>query len=84
MKTPLKIEDFREGLGVKCLKLTGFSTEEIDELTHCDYRDLKKRVVEIANERNNGIGTCWECGYGVYNAWTRGNEVFIEVGNSCD
>lgn len=84
MKTPLGIETFREGLGVRCLKLTGFSEEEIQELAHCDYRDLKKRVVEIANERNNNIGTCWERGYGVYNAWTHGNEVFIEVGVSCD
>lgn len=84
MKTPLAIETFREGLGVRCLKLTGFSEEEIQELAHCDYRDMKNRIVEIANDRNSGIGTTWQCGYGIYNAWTHGNEVFIEVGVSCD
>lgn len=84
MGDPLKIETFREGLGVRCLKLTGFSEEEIQELAHCDYRDMKNRIVEIANERNSGIGTTWQCGYGIYNAWTHGNEVFIEVGVSCD
>lgn len=81
---PLKIDVFRVGMGIKTLELSGFTPEEFSELEHCDYRDLKKRVVEIANERNGNIGTCWEQGYGIYNAWTRGGSVFIEIGSTCD
>ena len=81
---PLNIETFRHGFGVNTLKLTGFTKEEFYELEHCDYRDAKKMVVQIANERNGNIGTCWQRGNGIYNIWTRDDAVFIEVGSSCD
>lgn len=80
----LTIEIWRAGFGVNTLKITGFTEAEMEELKHCDYRDLKTRVVEIADERNGNIGTCWTRGYGIYNAWTNDNAVFIEVGSSSD
>lgn len=80
----LTIETFREGLGVRCLKLTGFTPEELSELNSMDYREMKEKILEIADDRNDGIGTCWARGYGVYNAWIRDNAVYVEVGNSCD
>ena len=84
MDNRLTIETFREGLGVKTLKLTGFTEKELSELNSMDYREMKETIVQIANDRNNGIGSCWACGYGLYNAWIMDGAVYIEIGTSCD
>ena len=81
---PLTIETYRKGFGVDTLKLTGFTEDEMYELQHCDYREIKEIVIDIANKRNDGIGYQWARGYGIYNAWTTSEAVYIEVGQSCD
>lgn len=81
---PLKIETFREGYGSRCMKVTGFTEEELYELEHIDYRDMKKKIVEILDERNSGTGTVWSCGYGLYTAWIRDGALYVEIGTSCD
>lgn len=80
----LKIEDFRKGLGIDTKKITGFTEKELSELNSMDYREMKEKIVEILDSRNGDIGTCWHCGYGIYNAWIRDGAVFVEVGNTCD
>ena len=83
-EVPLKIETIRESFGTKTIQLTGFSEKDLSELNSMDYRDMKDKIVEIADARNHGIGTCWHNGYGIYNAWILDGSVFIETGTSCD
>ena len=81
---PLNVETFSEGFGSKCMKITGFTAQELDELEHMDYRDMKKKIVEMLDERNGKLGTRWVCGYGLYTAWIRNQALFVEIGSSCD
>lgn len=83
-KTPLGIKITHEGFGKKTIQLTGFTEQELSELNSMDYREMKSKIAEIADERNNGIGTCWYNGYGIYNAWIGDGCAYIEIGTSCD
>lgn len=80
----LTIEDFRKCIGTDTKKITGFTEKELSELNSMDYREMKEKIVEILDSRNGNIGTCWYCGYGIYNAWIRDGAVFVEIGNTCD
>ena len=80
----LNIETFSEGFGSRCMKITGLTEEELHELDHMDYRDMKKKIIAMLDERNDRLGTQWSCGYGLYTAWIRNGALFVEIGNSCD
>ena len=80
----LKVEEFKRSIGTKTMKIDGFTGEELYDFERMDYRDMKNQVLEELDKRNNGIGTCWHNGYGVYNMWTRDNSVYVEIGTSCD
>lgn len=80
----LKVETFREGLGVNTMKVTGFTDREINELGSMEHGELEEAVLNLLNERNHGAGTVWKCGYGVYRVWVCGYAVFVEIGRSCD
>lgn len=87
MKEPLKVSTFRNGIGVKVMKVEGFTDEEFYDLTHMDYRDMKKEVLRLLDERNGKLGTNWYRGYGVFSMFTNTGYpgcIFVEMGNSCD
>lgn len=76
----IKIETFRSGLGVDCMKLTGFSESELSELNSMDYRDMKATIVAVLDNRNNGLGSEWVEKRDLFNAWIREGAVFVEIG----
>ena len=81
----LTIESPRQMIiGTQVKKITGFTDEEISELNSMDYREMKETVLNILDERNGNIGTCWACGNGVYQMWINDGAVFVEIGSSCD
>ena len=66
------------------MKVSGFTEKELSELNSMDYREMKETVLTMLDFRNNGKGTCWHNGYGVYQMWIRDGAVYVEIGNSCD
>lgn len=76
----IKVETFRSGLGVDCMKLTGFSERELSELNSMDYREMKSTIIAVLDNRNNGLGTQWAEKRSLYNAWIREGAVFVEIG----
>lgn len=76
----LKTECFREQIGTRIMKVTGYSEREISELNSMDYRDMKERVLKDLGS----VGICWALGYGVYTMWISGSDVMVEIGKSCD
>ena len=80
----LKIVNDRTGMGVSIKKITGFTTRELNELGSMEHDEFREKVLDMLDRRNNGTGSCWQCGYGVYQMWISGDAVYAEVGNSCD
>lgn len=83
----LNINPDRYGIGVNLWKISGLTDAELSELNSMDYRDMKDKIVEIADTRESnhrGIGTQWAMGYGIYNAYIKGKDVYVEVGSTCD
>lgn len=79
--TPLTIETKRGAFG-NTHTVTGFTVEELERLRK--MKDPIDEVVSILDERNGRIGTCWECGYGIYGMSIGKESVCITTGSSCD
>lgn len=80
----LDVSEYRVNLATKVMKVTGFTAKELDELNSMDYREMKDTVLCTLDDRNNGLGNVWHCGYGVYTLWIKNDSVFVEIGRSCD
>lgn len=84
MAMPLKVENDYHLVGSTIMKVTGFDDRELSELNSMDYREMIETVLNALDERNNGLGSCWQNGYGVYTMWITDKSVMVEIGNSCD
>ena len=79
----LKIEKTQSGRLVT-VKITGFLDGELGELKSMEHGEAQDKLLEMLDSRNNGIGSCWACGYGVYGMWFDNEAAYINIGNSCD
>ena len=52
--------------GMDTMKISGFGDGELSELKSMDHYEAKDKLLEVLDSRNDGIGTMWACGYGVY------------------
>ena len=81
---PMKIEKFKYTAGLDTLKVTGFSDGELYRLKSMPHSDAESSLIRILNERNNGEGTMYSCGYGIYGIWFDNEAAYINIGTSCD
>ena len=70
--------------GMDTMKIAGFGDGELSELKSMDHYEAKDKLLEILDFRNDGIGTMWSCGYGVYGLWFDNEAAYLNIGNSCD
>ena len=66
------------------VKITGFLDGELGELKSMEHGEAQDKLLDMLDSRNNGIGSCWACGYGVYGMWFDNEAAYINIGNSCD
>ena len=66
------------------VKVTGFTDGELSELKSMEHYEARDALLDMLNTRNNGIGTQWVCGYGVYGMWFDNEAAYINIGRSCD
>ena len=66
------------------MKVTGFTERELSELNSMTYHEMKESVLDVLDRCNDGLGSRWKCGYGVYQMWISNGAVFVEIGNSCE
>lgn len=79
---PLNVERFRKGLGVDVIRVSGFTADELYDLRHMDYRDMKMVIIQELNKRNNRLGSQY-MKHGVYHMYENQaypDSIFIEVG----
>lgn len=72
------------GSGMHTAKITGFTDAELSDLKRIPNADAKVVLLAMLDNRNNGIGTTWQCGYGVYGLWFDNEAAYVNIGSSCD
>ena len=80
----LKIEKRQCTPSMDTVKVTGFTDGELSELKSMEHYEARDALLDMLNTRNNGIGTQWVCGYGVYGMWWDNEAAYINIGRSCD
>ena len=70
--------------GMKTMMIDGLTYAELKELKAMEHNAAKEKLLDIIDERNDGIATRWQCGYGVYGVWFDNECAFVNVGDSCD
>jgi len=70
--------------GLVSVKVSGFSDGELNELKSMEHMEAQEKLVDMLDSRNNGIGSCWARGYGIYGVWFDNEAAYMNIGNSCD
>lgn len=66
------------------IEITGFMPGKLNELKSMEHRESLEKIVEMLNDRNENVGTCYACGYGIYEHWFDNEAAYINIGNTCD
>lgn len=83
----LIIDEMRNGIaisGKKTIRVSGFRTGELNELKSMSHEDAIEKLIEMLDSRNNGTGTCYQCGNGLYGVWFDNEYAYMNIGDSCD
>ena len=72
------------GSGMETVKITGFGDGELSELKGMNHYEAKQKLLEMLDNRNSGVGTCWQCGPGVFGVWFDNEAAYMNIGSSCD
>ena len=80
----LEIKKSSYGSGMDMLRITGFGDGELSELKSMSHEEAGEKLIEILTSRNDGIGTAYACGYGIYGVWFDNDSAYMNVGSSCD
>lgn len=80
----LQITKMPCGNGMDTMKIAGFADGELSELKSMEHHEARGKLLEMLDSRNNGTGTLWQCGYGVYGLWFDNEFAYLNIGNSCD
>lgn len=66
------------------VKIAGLTDSELSELKSMEHNEARETLLGMLDFRNNGIGTEWACGYGVYGMWFDNEFAYLNIGKSCD
>ena len=80
----LKIEKFKCTSGLDTLRISGFREGELYRLKSLPNGEAEDELVRMLNERNNGEGTSYACGYGIYSLWFDNEFAYMNIGTTCD
>ena len=81
----LKIEKIPSGRhGMDTMKVSGFREAELSMLKGLPHSEAEERLLDMIDERNRKLATCWHNGGGVYGVWFDNEAAYINVGSSCD
>ena len=80
----LTIEQQQRYGGLQTMRIGGFCDGELNELKSMEHNESKEKLLEMLDDRNGNIGTCWHNGYGVYGLWFDNEFAYLNIGTSCD
>ena len=82
--TRLTIEPMDSMNGMQTMRIGNFAEGELQELKKLPNAEAKDKLLTMVDERNDGRGTTWQCGYGVFGLWFDNEYAYIRIGTSCD
>lgn len=80
----LKIEKMQCTGSLDTMKISGLTDSELSELKSMEHYESKETLLTLLDNRNNGQGTRWSCGNGVYGLWYDNEFAYLNIGKSCD
>ena len=72
------------GAGMTTVRISGFADGELSELKSMEHYEAKEKLLDMLDNRNEGVGTAWSCGNGIYGLWFDNEFAYMNIGNSCD
>lgn len=66
------------------MKIGGFADGELEMLKRLPNHDARVVLLDMLDERNNGIATAWHRGYGIFGLWFDNEFAYLNIGRSCD
>lgn len=79
-----KYDVLASGRNMVPMRIGGFTEGELSELKSMEHTEAKAKLLDMLDNRNEGLGTQWMCGYGVYGLWFDNEYAYLNVGTSCD
>ena len=79
-----QVDSLASGRGMRAMQIGGFGDGELNELKSMEHMEAKTKLLDMLDDRNDGIGSAWCCGYGVYGLWFDNEYAYMNVGTSCD
>lgn len=70
--------------GLRTMMVDGLTKTELKSLKAMKNDDGLEKLLDILDQRKDGLGTTWKCGYGVYGFWCDNEGAYINIGKSCD
>ena len=70
--------------GMKTMMIDGLTDAELKQLKSMEHASALDLLLEWVDARNDGIGTAWQNGYGIYGFWFDNECAFVNIGDSCD
>lgn len=71
--------------------IEGLSPKEMDSILNAETWDQKRNTLtDLLDKHDNdyqpghSLGTCWGCGYGIYDIRHVGGHLFVTTGSTCD
>lgn len=80
----LTVEKVASPTRMNTMKITGFMDGELSELKSMEHYEAREKLLQMLDDRNGNIGTCWKCGYGVHSMWFDEEAAYLNIGNTCD
>lgn len=78
------IENIHASSTMNTMRISGFKDGELSELKSMEHHEAGEKLLEMLDDRNGKIGTCWHNGYGVYGIWFDNEFAYVNIGKSCD
>ena len=66
------------------MRIGGFAEGELEKLKSMPNDQAKNEILDMLDQRNNNMGSVWQCGYGVYGLWFDNEYAYMNIGTSCD
>lgn len=81
----LTIEEIRSGNPrMDTVRISGFMDGELSELKSMEHGEAKIALLDMLDRRNNGTGSYWHNGYGIYGMWFDNEYAYLNIGTTCD
>ena len=80
----LEVKQIQSIGSMNTMMITGFRDNELSELKSMEHHEAKDKLLDMLNYRNDNLGTCLSCGYGVYGLWFDNEAAYMNVGKGCD